>query len=58
MEFHAYIRTKDANDGVKYAARLAMDRARREGNNVRKGSLIINIDDDGVSAKWIPKGEA
>lgn len=53
--FHAYVRMKDANDGVKFAARLAMDRARREGNNVRKGILTITFDDDGVAAKWEPK---
>lgn len=53
--FHAYIKTKDVNDGVKYATRMAMDRARRENNNPRKGIVTVYFDDDGVGAKWTPK---
>ena len=53
-EFHAYVRMKDLNDGMKFAARMAVDRARREGNNPRNGTVIIHFDDDGVGAKWTP----
>lgn len=54
-EFHAYVRMKDLNDGMKFAARMAVDRARREGNNPRNGIVTISFDDDGVGAKWTPK---
>lgn len=53
--FHAYMQTKDLNDGVKYATRLAIDRARREGYNPRKGTVTVSFDDAGVAAKWEPK---
>lgn len=53
-EFHAYVRMKDVNDGMKFAAKMAVDRARREGNNPRKGIVTITFDDDGVGAKWTP----
>lgn len=53
--FHAYVRMKDLNDGMKFAARMAVDRARREGNNPRNGTVTIYFDDDGVGAKWMPK---
>lgn len=56
--FHSYVAIKDANQGVKYAARLAMDRARQAGNNVRDGILTIYFDDRGVGAKWEPKENA
>lgn len=52
-EFHAYVRMKDVNDGMKFAARMAVDRARREGNNPRNGKVTIYFDDDGVGAKWV-----
>jgi hypothetical protein len=54
-QFHAYVRTKDLNDGMKFASRLAVDRARREGNNPRNGDVQIYFDDDGVGAKWVAK---
>jgi hypothetical protein len=50
--FHAYVKTKDLNDGVKFASRLALDRARRENHNPRQGTLTITFDDDGVNALW------
>lgn len=53
-QYHAYVRMKDLNDGMKFAARMAVDRARREGNNPRNGTVIIHFDDDGVGAKWTP----
>jgi hypothetical protein len=53
--FHAYMRTKDLNDGVKFATRLALDRARREGFNPRKGIVTVYFDDNGVGAKWEAK---
>lgn len=53
--FHAYMQTKDVNDGVKYATRLALDRARREGFNPRKGIVTVYFDDNGVGAKWEAK---
>jgi hypothetical protein len=52
-EFHAYVQTKDLNDGMKYAGRLAVDRARRDGNNPRNGTVQIYFDDNGVGAKWV-----
>lgn len=51
---YAYVQMKDLNDGVKFATRLALDRARREGFNPRKGTLTVTFDDDGVGAKWEP----
>ena len=54
-EFHAYVKMKDLNDGVKYATRLALDRARQGGNNPRNGTVTVYFDDDGVGAKWEPK---
>ncbi len=57
-EFHAYVRMKDVNDGVKFASRLALDRARRAGKNPRTGVVTIHFDDDGVGAKWAPREEA
>lgn len=53
--FHAYMQTKDLNDGVKYATRRALDRARSAGFNPRKGTVTVYFDDDGVGAKWEPK---
>lgn len=53
--FHAYVQMKDLNDGVKFATRLALDRARREGHNPRNGTLTVYFDDNGVGAKWEPK---
>ncbi|HEX9089793.1 MAG TPA: hypothetical protein VF867_20035 [Arthrobacter sp.] len=58
IEFHAYVRMKDLNDGMKFAARMAVDRARREGNNPRNGIVTIYFDDDGVGAKWVAKETA
>lgn len=52
-EYHAYIRTKDLNFGVKHASRLALDRARQANHNPRKGTVTVYFDDDGVGAKWI-----
>jgi hypothetical protein len=58
-EFHAYVRMKDLNDGMKFAARMAVDRARRDGNNPRNGKVTIYFDDDGVGAKWVAnRGDA
>jgi hypothetical protein len=54
-KLHAYIQTKDLNDGVRYATRLALDRARRENYNPRQGTVTVYFDDDGVGAKWEPK---
>lgn len=51
---HAYVQMKDLNDGVKFAARMCLDRVRRENYNPRKGILTITFDDNGVSAKWEP----
>lgn len=51
-EFHAYVRMKDLNDGMKYATRLAVDRARKAGENPRNGDVQVYFDDDGVGAKW------
>jgi catechol-2,3-dioxygenase len=56
-EFHAYVQMKDLNDGMKFATRLAVDRARRDGNNPRNGSVQIYFDDNGVGAKWIKDRE-
>ena len=56
--FHAYVRMKDINDGMKFAARMAVDRARRDGNNPRNGTVSIYFDDDGVGAKWVANREA
>jgi hypothetical protein len=56
-EFHAYVQMKDLNDGIKYAARLAVDRARRDGNNPRQGTVHIYFDDNGVGAKWVANRE-
>ena len=53
-KLHAYVQMKDLNDGVKFAARLCLDRVRRENYNPRKGILTITFDDDGVGAKWEP----
>ncbi|HJV99840.1 MAG TPA: hypothetical protein VJ617_12175 [Arthrobacter sp.] len=53
--YHAYMQTRDLNDGVRYATRLALDRARRDGHNPRKGTVTVYFDDDGVGAKWEPK---
>jgi hypothetical protein len=53
-KLHAYVQMKDLNDGVKFATRLALDRARRENYNPRKGTLTVYFDDDGVGAKWEP----
>lgn len=52
--FHAYMQTKDLNDGVRYATRLALDRARRAGYNPRKGTVTVRFEDDGVGARWEP----
>jgi len=52
--FHAFMQTKDLNDGVKYATRLAIDRARNAGFNPRKGTVTVWFHDDGVGAKWEP----
>jgi hypothetical protein len=57
-EFHAYVRMKDVNDGMKFAARMAVDRARRDGNNPRNGTVHIYFDDDGVGAKWVADRKA
>jgi hypothetical protein len=57
-EFHAYVRMKDLNEGMKFAARLAVDRARRDGNNPRDGIVTVYFDDDGVGAKWAAKRDA
>jgi hypothetical protein len=46
---------KDLNDGIRYAARLAVDRARKAGNNPRNGLVTIYFDDNGVGAKWVRK---
>ena len=54
-KLHAYVQMKDLNDGVKFATRLALDRARRENYNPRKGTLTVWFDDDGVGAKWQPE---
>lgn len=54
VAFHAYMQTRDLNDGVKYATRLAVDRARRAGYNPRKGTVTVRFEDDGVGAKWEP----
>jgi hypothetical protein len=53
--FHAYMATKDLNDGVKFATRLALDRARQGGYNPRKGTVTVSFDDAGVAARWDPK---
>ena len=53
--FHAYVKMKDLNDGVRYATRLALDRARQAGHNPRNGTITVYFDDDGVGAKWEPK---
>lgn len=51
----AYVQMKDLNDGVKFATRLALDRARRENYNPRQGTLTVYFDDNGVGATWTPK---
>ena len=51
-QYHAYVKMKDLNDGMKYASRLAVDRARAAGENPRNGDVSIYFDDDGVGAKW------
>jgi len=48
----AYIKTKDLNDGMKYAGRRVVDRARQDGHNPRTGRVEIYFDDDGVGAIW------
>lgn len=48
----AYFRTKDVNNGMKWAARMAVDRARQDGHNPRHGRVEIYFDDDGVGAIW------
>lgn len=53
-KLHAFVQMKDLNDGVKFAARLCLDRVRRENYNPRKGTLTITFEDNGVSAKWEP----
>lgn len=53
--FHAYVKMKDLNAGVKFASRLALDRARQAGHNPRNGTITVYFDDDGVGAKWEPK---
>jgi len=50
--FHAYVKTKDLELGIKYVTRLALDRARQAGFNPRKGIVTVGFDDDGVAAKW------
>jgi hypothetical protein len=50
--FYAHVNMKDLNDGIKYAARLACDRARAGGNNPRNGTLTITFEDAAVTAKW------
>lgn len=52
---HAYVQMKDLNDGVKFATRMALDRARRENYNPRNGTLTVYFDDNGVGARWEPK---
>lgn len=54
-QYHAYVQMKDLNDGIKYAARLAVDRARKAGNNPRNGTVTLYFDDAGVGAKWVRK---
>jgi hypothetical protein len=56
-QYHAYVQMKDLNDGIKYAARLAVDRARKAGNNPRNGLVTIYFDDNGVGAKWVANRE-
>jgi hypothetical protein len=53
-KLHAYVQMKDLNDSVKFVARLALDRARRENYNPRQGKLTITFDDNGASAVWEP----
>ena len=48
----AYVKTKDVNNGVKWAGRMALDRARQDGHNPRHGRLEIYFDDDGEGAIW------
>lgn len=52
--FHAYYTTKSVDGGVKHAAKMAIDRARRAGYNPREGHVMIYFDDFGVGAKWVP----
>ena len=51
----AHVQMKDLNDGVKYATRLALDRARQAGHNPRNGYLTVFFSDDGVGCRWDPK---
>ena len=48
----AYVKTKSVNDGMKWAARMVVDRARQDGHNPREGRVEIYFDDDGVGAIW------
>lgn len=48
----AYVKTKSVNDGMKWAARMVVDRARQDGHNPRQGRVEIYFDDDGVGAIW------
>ena len=48
----AYVATKSLNDGMKWAARMAVDRARQDGHNPRLGRVELYFDDDGVGAIW------
>lgn len=53
--FHATVATKDLNTGVRYASRLALDRARQGGFNPRQGTLTLTFTDHEVTAKWEKK---
>jgi hypothetical protein len=48
----SYIKSKDLNMAMKFAARLVVDRARQDGHNPRLGRIEIYFDDDGVGAIW------
>lgn len=53
--FHSYFPGNSLEIGMRYAARMAVDRARAAGNNPRLGTVTIYFDDNGVGAKWEPK---
>lgn len=48
----AYVQTRDLNNGMKWASRMVVDRARQDGHNPRHGRVEIYFEDDGVGAIW------
>jgi len=53
--FHSYFPGNNLEIGMRYAARMAVDRARAAGNNPRNGTVTIYFEDNGVGARWEPK---